>query len=313
MGNPNCSEVAAGDRNLTVFVYSDTNENDNFDNEPNLQIPVTLINPGDTDYNVFGAANSEGIKTFLPYPGDSKIYVEKLERGSGTYPNMAYGGTAKNLIVYISDESLLKANPVDGLDPAALPISTDGENLEDSVVNALDNGTRYFFRIAVQDEAGNVVQFMPSLDLSSEPDQIVPCNTSPDTEPNTCIYSATPDEVQGLLSKDFNCFIATAAFGTNFGPQLKAFRDFRKYILLPTGWGKWFVKQYYHYGPYAARYILDKPAVRAVARAGLYPFYGFSLLALRYGFAWALSATLAGLALIVWAAVWSLRKVQARA
>lgn len=309
MGNQDCKSVTTENRKMSITIYADTDSNNSYTSgEPTLQIPVTLIAPGDTDYNVFGAENEGGIETFTPYPGDGKIYMEKLEAGSGSYPNMAYGGTAQNLVVYISNESLKKATPKDSLPLAVLPISTDGKNLEDNVVDGLDNGTLYFFRIAIQDEAGNIVQFMPALTLTG--DDETNCNTTPSS---SCPYSATPDEVQGLLSKDFNCFIATAAFGTNFGPQLKAFRDFRKYILLPTSWGRWLVNNYYHYGPYAARYILDKPVVRAAVRTGLYPFYGFSLFALRYGLAWALTVTFAISVLITVGAVWTVRKVQARA
>src|SRR6185312_4948338 len=98
-----------------------------------------------------------------------------------------------------------------------------------------------------------------------------------------CKFSTVPDQVLGLLTKDFNCFIATAAYGSQMEPKIKTFRDFRYQILLQHDWGIWFVKKYYAYGPYGARFIADKPFVRALVRGVLWPLYGFSLLSLRYG------------------------------
>jgi len=290
--------------------------------EPEMSINVHFLSAGKTNYNVLGqaTATNNGINNFFPYPGDGKIGMEQLKPvGSfdtiGAGGNPGYAGTAKKLMVFFSDVSLKDAVPggENSFDPVRLTISGEGDEvgLDSRYVNNLENGTTYFFRIALMDEANNVVQFFPDLDLStSDPTSEAACNTSPSA---ACKYSGTPDEVVGLLSKDFNCFIATAAFGTGFNSQLKAFRDFRHTILLTRPWGVWFVKKYYDYGPYAARFIADKPVLRSATRAALWPAYGFSLLSLRYGLGTALATSTLALLLLIFIATWTFQKISRRA
>jgi hypothetical protein len=310
-GGGNCEAAAtATGHNLTITVYYSKgviSGNGPASGDPTIQIPVNIYAPGATDYNVYGLPTSTGVYQFVPYPGDSKIYVEQVQSTGGSFN---YGGTFKKLMVFMSPDSLAKANPKDGLDPAELNFEDDGATLSDSIVDGLENGQLYFFRIAIADEANNIVQFFPPYDLSStSADDQLHCNTSPSAD---CPYSATPDEVQGLLSKDFNCFIATAAYGSLFGPQLNTFREFRHRILLTRDWGRWFVKQYYHYGPYGARMIIGHPAIRAVVRGALWPVYGYSLLALRFGLVWANVAALLVasllIALLAKASIWMFRR-----
>jgi hypothetical protein len=99
-----------------------------------------------------------------------------------------------------------------------------------------------------------------------------------------CKWAATPSEVLGLLSEDLNCFVASAAYGTSMQKELGTLRRFRNRVLLAHDWGRTFVTKYYKYGPYAARYIHDKPVLRAVSRAALWPAVGFSKLTFKIGF-----------------------------
>src|SRR5262249_38207194 len=122
----------------------------------------------------------------------------------------------------------------------------------------------------------NILQFFPD---TSDPTTLPNCTTAAD---ETCPYAVRPDEVIGMFTKDINCFVATAAYGSSMEPKLGVFRDFRKELLL-RGWGRQAVKGYYQIGPYAARFIADKPVLRTMARGALWPAYGLSWLAVRYG------------------------------
>ncbi len=74
------------------------------------------------------------------------------------------------------------------------------------------------------------------------------------------------------------CFIATAAFGSSMAGQVEILRQFRDKYLLTNAPGKRFVAWYYRNGPVAAKWINDKPVVKAAVRVALYPLIGFSFL-----------------------------------
>ncbi|MBX3020815.1 MAG: hypothetical protein KF799_04000 [Bdellovibrionales bacterium] len=270
-----------------------------------VDVTFKILNPP-SNYEVIGAAGNsdEGISGFKPYPGDGKVYIEDPVT-SNSFPFLNYSTKAKKVRVFISNTSMDNATPLGAENyPADISLTDSGDNLERNVVDGLDNGTLYFFRISLLDEANNVVQFYPApAILGAE------CTTAPDS---TCAFSATPSEVLGLLSKDVNCFVATAAYGSVMEPKLKVFRDFRYKILVQNKWGLEFVKTYYKYGPYAARYIADKPILRSIMRGLLWPFYGFSYMALKIGFASAFAVSLVLLSSLLALPWYSVRRLRAR-
>jgi PKD repeat protein len=67
------------------------------------------------------------------------------------------------------------------------------------------------------------------------------------------------------------CFIATAAYGSYFEPQVVVLREFRDRFLLTNGPGRAFVRLYYSYSPPAARFISEHPYLRAITRVVLTP------------------------------------------
>ncbi len=74
------------------------------------------------------------------------------------------------------------------------------------------------------------------------------------------------------------CFIATAAFGSLFEPQVVVLRHFRDNWLLVTDVGKKIVNLYYKLSPPFAHKIAKSPEIRSVVRLGLYPLVGFAFL-----------------------------------
>lgn len=77
-------------------------------------------------------------------------------------------------------------------------------------------------------------------------------------------------ELASPLGKhDKRCFIATAAMGDVDAPQVHALRCFRDEVLMESGPGRAFVKVYYRLSPPAARFIADRPLLRAAVRSCL--------------------------------------------
>ena len=67
------------------------------------------------------------------------------------------------------------------------------------------------------------------------------------------------------------CFIATAAYGTPLAAEVQVLKGFRDRYLLTNRLGRSIVEDYYHYSPPIAGYIAERPALRATARAFIYP------------------------------------------
>ena len=92
------------------------------------------------------------------------------------------------------------------------------------------------------------------------------------------ILDATLQNNQAVVLQDVKraswegyCFIATAAYGSYFEPQVKVLRDFRDQWLLTNMAGRWFVDQYYTYSPPLADFIRERDSLRALVRAALTP------------------------------------------
>lgn len=87
-----------------------------------------------------------------------------------------------------------------------------------------------------------------------------------------------------------NCFIATAAYGGAFAPEVDTLRRFRDEHLLPNAVGRAFVKAYYTFSPPIADYIAERPMARRVVRGALSPI----VLMIKYPLSFAGLTLLAG-------------------
>jgi hypothetical protein len=95
------------------------------------------------------------------------------------------------------------------------------------------------------------------------------------------------------------CFIATAAYGSNWEPHVLTLRHFRDPYLLTNKFGAKFVEAYYKYSPPMANYIAEHDKLRSVARVGLAPLVGFCWLAVNYGVIIALAVLFSVLTMII--------------
>lgn len=68
-----------------------------------------------------------------------------------------------------------------------------------------------------------------------------------------------------------DCFIATAAYGTNLHKDIDLLRWYRDQILLKYDLGVYLVDKYYKYSPKMASYIEDKPILKSISRGLLWP------------------------------------------
>ena len=81
-----------------------------------------------------------------------------------------------------------------------------------------------------------------------------------------------------------SCFIATAAYGSPIDPHVEILRRFRDDYLMTNDPGRKFVRFYYTYSPFIAMHISNHESIKAIARACLLPFIGFSWIVLKLGF-----------------------------
>ena len=79
------------------------------------------------------------------------------------------------------------------------------------------------------------------------------------------------------------CFIATAAFGSNFEKHVQLLRRFRDHYLMPHSIGRAFINVYYRYSPPIANFIADHDTLRMLVRWVLLPTVGLSWMFLHLG------------------------------
>jgi hypothetical protein len=77
----------------------------------------------------------------------------------------------------------------------------------------------------------------------------------------------------------FQCFIATAAYGTPMAEEIGILRKFRDEYLLTNPVGKALVDFYYRVSPPMAEFITEHPSLKPIMRAGLLPAVALSTIA----------------------------------
>ncbi len=258
----------------------------------NAQITVNQQTTGDDDSdctnNIFGACD------FRLFPGDEKIYLE-LDTSSD-YPVRSGELNFKGVRVYyqeISEGDVAKCpdrTSTSVCDPSMTftygnsykDIDIDSNKNFDEQMLDFENDKRYCFKVVNRDVAGNL-----GYELSVN-----------GTDNNKCV-SAAPSEVMGLLSKQANCFIASAAYGSALDPRVEVFRKFRDHFLIPTKWGRSFVKWYYANSPTWAHKIENNETAKSAVRLVLWPLWLMSLLLLNVSPFILMLSLLVGLVVIV--------------
>jgi len=81
----------------------------------------------------------------------------------------------------------------------------------------------------------------------------------------------------------WECFVATAAYGSSLHPHVTVFRKVRDRYLRKSSVGRMFLTAYYRYSPPLARFIADHSALRIAVRIGLVPLLGVSYMTVTFG------------------------------
>ena len=320
-----CSIVPSTSSALTLGF--DTQRNNTFADQVQIQIGIATPTTGTDDTIDYcgpplnTTVNSSGVCAFRAFPGDNKVYLIDLLPGS-TFP-VAGGGTSTNvqmnalMLFYSTDgfQFVHAGTPNPKSFEIRLNSNVANSNVFDVVPNkasGLDNGVDYFFRLATVDQASNVAFFTSDTAINEACASVDPTAATSlfpplsDAALQGCPFVARPDKVNGLLTKDFNCFIASAAYGSVLDSRLKVFRAFRGLILLRSSWGRAFNQMYYKYGPYGARFLNENPWIKPVVRVTLWPALLFAKLSLDVGMVTA-SILMILLTLFVVMGVWKLR------
>lgn len=282
--NATCEFAAS----TAFYVGIDKNNNGIKDTDDDVVSLTIVVNHaiGGADYTV-GPSNALAASDCL-FPitlqkGDGKVYLGPLP-AVGTFPD-------SNLVpfdkyrFYISTVAITAATDQSILPFADLDI--EGTSSEYSVtpdyVDGLTNGTPHFFVTAQIDRAGNMGYFNGL----------------------TVPLSETPDFVFGLLSKDFECFVATATYGSPDAKEVLTLRKFRNYLIEHhQTWAQPFIKFYYKHSPKLANFIRDSETLKFISRILLWGPIKFAKLAMVHGMPYAMMIFLLPLILLI-AIYWS--------
>jgi hypothetical protein len=273
-----CGKIEAGSdcttsKSATIRIGIDANSDGLFEDPSDDHMVITVIvETGPSNDTSDTADTHVGPYSFKVWPGDGKVYLPAADMTAGTsFPNGASGIKYKNILAFYAtgtttfDSAGWDAINVAGMAGTHAPLAISENNstfltLPDTV-GGLANDVYYYFRLAVEDLAGNVGYFTTDLDTEG-------------------VHATQPSRVVGLLNEDLNCFIATAAYGSPFTTPVADLRRFRDVYLKNSLWGKSFINWYYSYGPYAAHWISKNETLRTLSRGLLIPVWGFAKLSL---------------------------------
>ncbi len=87
----------------------------------------------------------------------------------------------------------------------------------------------------------------------------------------SCFESKYSNLVEVVREADYDCFIATAAFGSPMADEIKTLCSFRDNVLMQTGVGRCAIACYCRLSPPVADFIRERPPLKAFLRLYLKP------------------------------------------
>lgn len=266
--------------NTTLNVGIDKANNATKDSDDDVTTVQIIVNnaAGASDFsttsfidNAAGAPGADALYGIFMQAGDEKAYLLPPLYGSA-FPV----GPVANWVryrLYFSNTPVTLATPIESLGIAEFDVIKNTDNTIDvspNMVDGLDNGTTFYFIGAHVDQANNIGYFT---------DLAVPMNQ----------VGVIPDFVYGLLSEDFECFVATATYGTPDAREVLTLRQFRNYLIqYHDRWARPFIRFYYKHSPALASFIRDNETLKSISRYVLWAPIQFAKISLRHGLAHAL-------------------------
>lgn len=121
----------------------------------------------------------------------------------------------------------------------------------------------YFFNVAAVDGEGNISSLVNEISFQSG------STTESGQSEEITNY---PEETQPYpkLADENKCFIATAAHGSLYKPEVTVLRRFRDQVLMHFSLGRFLVQAYYHVSPPVAQVIARNDFLRYLTRAALW-------------------------------------------
>jgi Fibronectin type III domain/Periplasmic copper-binding protein (NosD) len=106
----------------------------------------------------------------------------------------------------------------------------------------------------------------------------ISCSTPSCESPYSNVASNTPQPIAPFpdLPNQGHCFIATAAYGSPWEPQVRILRAFRDEYLEHYDWGRHFIAWYYHHSPPWAQYLNEHVGLKPAVRIALAPAVGIA-------------------------------------
>lgn len=228
--------------------------------------------------------NAKGVCYFEMAPGDSKAVIKSLKANVGFPVSSNINFKAIRFLYSAVGFDYIHLGS-DHVDLATTGTDVSTFSVSPRRIEGLTNDRLYYFKTAAIDAAGNVGYYSAAANDSV-------CTYATDPTSTNC-HKITPSEVVGILSES-NCFIATAAYGSNFAVELDTLRDFRDQVLLASEWGRSIVRFYYKNSPPLAHAIYRSDFMRATVRAALFPIVHLTDIALKHGLVAALLVGILG-------------------
>jgi len=137
----------------------------------------------------------------------------------------------------------------------------EGVKKADDTVN---NQSRY--ELIVPGEVGDEGKIVSFTVAGVQASQTAAWETGGLSENFDLTISALPDG--NPFPFPFECFIATAAYGTDTAEEINILREFRDVVLLPSSLGTEFVSLYYEVSPHIAEVIWQHDFLRTAVKVG---------------------------------------------
>ncbi|MBX7231441.1 MAG: hypothetical protein K1X29_05090 [Bdellovibrionales bacterium] len=290
----NCSAAGTLSNNFKLGITKVAGQFSSGDDVLSSPLTITVSNPENSagEYDSIedcttntNGDNKPGVCSFIAYPGDEKVFIQMDTNSVGSGFPILSNSTIKSLRFYFSTSGFV-TKPSDG-DMADIPIEvsdgSDSFTIVDPIIDGLTNGENYYFRVGSVDEAGNEMYFTSNSAINNICGSMSPTRPFDGSAGNdACTLAASPDAVVGLLSKDLNCFIATAAYDSPFHPLVTDLRTFRNHFLLPFKMGRKFINWYYSWSPKAAWWLKKHPQWKPMIQSLLVPIWISSLAVLNW-------------------------------